>query len=331
MIKTKNIPNIIKAVKPCVFSLLFVGVFVIPIGILAQEEEDASVYLEEYSDEFQEAFFSALQQKGIKNYDRAINYLQKCIQLQPDQSAVYHEMARIYRLDRQFALGFPYAAKAVRMEPDNYWYTDTYWYYQYRLGEGSIARQGEDLSFQNDVFWSNMARISLKRNRYDEASGFFKRIKSPNNYSQLSADLEEAKAKGDPMTRALTEALKQPKSTSVEAKKQDDAENPVDQIKKNLRTLQQEGEFSRLYKESTEANENYPLQPDFYYYKGWALLKQGKAKEATTILEESLDYLLEEGQLSLFIYQALAEAYELLGEPEKLKYYQKKLNENNPN
>ena len=318
-------------VKQAMLWALFAFVFIIPIGIVAQEEEDASVYLEDYSDEFQEAFFSALQQKGIKNYDRAINYLQKCMQLQPDQSAVYHEMARVYRLDRQFALGFPYAAKAVRLEPDNYWYTDTYWYYQYRLGEGNISRLGEDLSFQNDVFWSNMARISLKRNRFDEAMDFFNKIKSPSAYSNLLADLKEAKVKGDPLTKAVTQALQQPKSTTGTAQKAEEPENPVDLLKKNLRSLQQEGEFSRLYKESTEANENYPLQPDFYYYKGWALLKQGKAKEATVILEESLDYLLEEGQLSLFIYQALAEAYELLGEPQKLKYYQKKLNENNPN
>ena len=94
--------------------------------------------------------------------------------------------------------------------------------------------------------------------------------------------------------------------------------------------MQQEGEFDRLYKESSEAVELYPLQPDFYYFRGWALLKNGNPKEAAVILEDSLAYLLEEGELSIIIYQALAEAYELLGDPEKLKYYQKKLNGTNP-
>ena len=55
-------------------------------GTYAQEEqESAEVYLEEYTDEFQENFFEALKQKGIQNYDRAVDLFLKCKQLEPNQ------------------------------------------------------------------------------------------------------------------------------------------------------------------------------------------------------------------------------------------------------
>lgn len=44
-----------------------------PYQACAQEEESAEISLELYSDEFQEYFFEALKQKGIENYDKAIN------------------------------------------------------------------------------------------------------------------------------------------------------------------------------------------------------------------------------------------------------------------
>ena len=52
------------------------GLVLIPRSGCAQDDEireegSADVFLEEYTDEFQEKFFEALKQKGIENYDRA--------------------------------------------------------------------------------------------------------------------------------------------------------------------------------------------------------------------------------------------------------------------
>ena len=61
--------------------LLFVfTLFALPIQGKAQQrdmniEDSSEVFLEEYSDTFQENFFEALKQKGIENYDKAINLL----------------------------------------------------------------------------------------------------------------------------------------------------------------------------------------------------------------------------------------------------------------
>ena len=302
--------------------VLVVALIFIPKSINAQDQEDASLFLEEYSDEFQEAFFAALQQKGIRNYDRAIRQLERCLELRPEQPVLYHELARNYFLDKQYSKGLSFAIKAVEMEPSNYWYVETFWRYQSRRGKARPRDIAGELSQTEDGFWSNLAKIYKGRGQFNQALSALERLANPNEVSWLRKEIEQEQAQ--------QERRVQVKAVEVTPSKETESTNPLEGLKKKLRTLQQEGEFDRLYKESSEAVELYPLQPDFYYFQGWALLKNGKPKEATVILEESLAYLLEEGELSMFIYQALAEAYELLGDPEKLKYYQKKLNGRNP-
>ena len=73
------------------------GLVLIPGPSYAQEnefkeEESSEVFLEEYTDEFQEKFFEALKQKGIENYDRAVNLLLECKRLDPNNSVLDHEL-----------------------------------------------------------------------------------------------------------------------------------------------------------------------------------------------------------------------------------------------
>ncbi|HBT11262.1 MAG TPA: hypothetical protein DEB18_18285, partial [Leeuwenhoekiella sp.] len=50
--------------------------------------------LEDVTDAFQESFFEALKQKGIENYDRAVQALDKCIALRPEEPILYFEKAK---------------------------------------------------------------------------------------------------------------------------------------------------------------------------------------------------------------------------------------------
>ena len=48
------------------------------------------------TNEFQISYYEALKQKGIQNNDRAIESLQKCLTLEPNNAAVYNELGRNY-------------------------------------------------------------------------------------------------------------------------------------------------------------------------------------------------------------------------------------------
>ena len=80
---------------------------------------------------------------------------------------------------------------------------------------------------------------------------------------------------------------------------------------------------------SSEALDNYPTQPEFYYLKGVALNKLQKFEMAKNVLEEGLGYLLDNKQLENNIYNELVFAYNGLNNVEKAKEYQQKINSNN--
>ena len=53
-------------------------------------------------DEFQELFFEALKQKGIENYERAIEALHKCLNLDSKKPVIYFELGKNYNKLKNF-------------------------------------------------------------------------------------------------------------------------------------------------------------------------------------------------------------------------------------
>ena len=70
-----------------------------------------------------------------------------------------------------------------------------------------------------------------------------------------------------------------------------------------------------------EAVESYPLQPEFYLGIGKALIGLGEYQQAIETLQEGEFLILEPGPVALRLYEAMAEAYTALGNPEKAQEY----------
>jgi uncharacterized protein YqgQ len=72
-------------------AFLFLSLFVSPfLGWSQTEPEDIAMV----SDEFQDAFYESLLQKGIENYDKAIVALEKCLVSQPNNATIYFELGK---------------------------------------------------------------------------------------------------------------------------------------------------------------------------------------------------------------------------------------------
>ncbi|MEL6483725.1 MAG: hypothetical protein AAFP96_02625, partial [Bacteroidota bacterium] len=91
----------------------------------AQEEESAELFLDEYTDEFQETFFEGLKQKGIQNYDRAIQLFLDCKQLDAENPILDYELARAHFKNKTYVEAQEYGITALRTDPTNYWYLET--------------------------------------------------------------------------------------------------------------------------------------------------------------------------------------------------------------
>jgi tetratricopeptide (TPR) repeat protein len=97
----------------------FLSLFVLPSsGWTQTEPEDIAMV----SDEFQDAFYESLLQKGIENYDKAIVALEKCLVSQPNNATIHFELGKNYLALKQYENAYQSLQKATQIEPKNRWF-----------------------------------------------------------------------------------------------------------------------------------------------------------------------------------------------------------------
>ena len=93
--------------------------------LTTQAQEVRNDDLGDVSDEFQTTFFEAIKQKGIENYDKAIDLLEKCNTEQPNNAAINFELGKnYYELDK-LQLAENALQKANTLKPNNQWILET--------------------------------------------------------------------------------------------------------------------------------------------------------------------------------------------------------------
>ena len=183
------------------FTYLFLlGLFLGPALFYAQEEqeirveESAEVFLEDYSDEFQENFFEGLKQKGIQNYDKAINSLLECKRLEPNNVVVAHELAKAYFLDKKYVQSQEYAMEAVSSDPENYWYLNTL--ITMTVDQGIPTDNFKDqIPWDNKPLQKNLATIYFKSGKLDEALKTLKELGDSDSNKHLEQKITDSLAK----------------------------------------------------------------------------------------------------------------------------------------
>ncbi|WP_394747941.1 tetratricopeptide repeat protein [Spongiimicrobium salis] len=278
-------------------------------------EESAEVSLEAYSDAFQENFFEALKQKGIENYDRAVNLLLKCKQISPNDKVVDYELAKIYLKDRQYISAQEYATSALISDPANLWYLDTYMRILQKQGI-ALSSVRSSIPYDNPQLRENLASIYFQRKDYLETINILKSIEATTFSKNLMAKAEEG----------LENEKRKTKTVSYTATVDNTTSSPLERYKVRIEGIIRSGNLTLLETLSSEALDLYPSQPYFYYALGLALNKKMKYKNAVEYLESGLDYMVDNDvRLSNNIYKALVEAYTGLRNTAKANLYQQKI------
>ncbi len=280
----------------------------------AQEEESAEVYLEEYTDEFQENFFEGLKQKGIQNYDRAIDLFLKCKQLEPDNSVVDYELAKAYLQDKKYIQAQQYAVEALLSEPTDYWYLDNLLTILDKQGS-PWASIKEQIPYGNNKLRENMAVSFFKMKKYEEALSVLKEIDNAPLTSELTRKINDSLQKNT-----------QEPTTPMEEKHIADRNDPVTALRTQIDELLSRSDYKGMLAVSKEALDSYPLQPYFYFAYGTALNNTGDSNKAIEVLESGLDYLLDDGPLENSIFRELSKAYNKIGNTQKANEYLNKIN-----
>ena len=103
--------------KGSIYWLLF-GLLCVPHFVLAQEEPNNVVVMD---DGYQDYFFEAIKQKSIENYDKAIEILQKCKEIEPENAVTYFELGKNYLAQKKYNEAYDNFEKASKIDPKNRW------------------------------------------------------------------------------------------------------------------------------------------------------------------------------------------------------------------
>ena len=94
--------------------------FFISNSLLAQTEpEPEDIAID--SDQFQDYFYEAIKQKGIENYDKAIESLEKCVALQSDNPTLYFELGKNYYYQKKYKDAYDNFEKTTKLDDKNRW------------------------------------------------------------------------------------------------------------------------------------------------------------------------------------------------------------------
>ncbi|HEX9981514.1 MAG TPA: tetratricopeptide repeat protein [Flavobacterium sp.] len=209
--------------------LLTIGLW--PAGVHAQTEpEDIAAV----TDEFQDFFYESLKQKGIENYDRAIESLEKCQKLQPNSALVYFEMGKNYLLQKDYKKSYDSFEKATQLDPKNQWY----W-----VGMYDVCYETKD--FNQAIVIVNKL-IDFKKDYKEDLTSLYMATQQFDKALELINELNDNVGKSELRDNYKAQILRDAKYQSAEKN------NLLDQIKKHPKEESNYIALIYLYSESNQ-------------------------------------------------------------------------------
>jgi len=288
------------------------GLLYNPFLISAQDSTAVKDLDEEKELKFQQYFFKALSEKSIKNYQKAIENLELCNEVLPENVTVFFEFSKNYLLMNKTNDAKLYINKALEKEPQNEWMLNhlVAIYERERDYRSAVEIQQKVVAI-NPKGKEHLARLLYQSRDYKGALSMIKELEKENGLSRFLQTLK----------RNL-----EPNKSSVVKKESNDLKSFVanfeegDQSFALLKKLLDKAiveDLTILNKYSEKAIDLFPAQPYAYLMRGKSLQLQGKYQEAITLLENGIDFVIDNPSLEAEFYQTLAKAFEGQGNATK--------------
>lgn len=147
--------------------LIFITLFSL---LTTQAQEVRNDDLGDVSDELQSTFFEAIKQKGIENYDKAIDLLETCNAQLPNNAAINFELGKnYYELDK-LQLAENDLQKANSLKPNNQWILETlYRLYRSQKNNSKTIVTLENLKNIHPKYNTNLISAYSASQQYNKA------------------------------------------------------------------------------------------------------------------------------------------------------------------
>jgi tetratricopeptide (TPR) repeat protein len=284
-------------------------------------KEIAKEIAEENNIKFQEYFFKSLSEKSIKNYQLAIENLEECNTISPNNKTIYFELSKNYLLLNKTSEATQYINKALLLEPTNTW-----------ILLHLVAIQKKERNYQKAIKTqltivqqkpkqrSELIWLYYLNSEYTKALSLIYMVEKETG---LTTRLNQLKVKLELKNKPI--ALKVSKDSLTQLITDYEANKPSFSKLKKILTLAINENTEVFYKYSSLAIDLYPAQPFAYLSRGKALQLQKKHQQAIDVLEIGIDFVIENSLLEFQFYTTLVKAYTSLNNPKKVLEYKIKL------
>jgi len=299
--------------------VVFLGLLYNPFLSSAQDSIVVKDLEEEKQLKFQQYFYKALSEKSIKNYQKAIENLELCNEVLPDNVSVFFEFSKNYLLLNKTIDSKFYINKALEQEPEDLW-----------MLSHLVQIHKKDRDFASAIEIQKKVVQKDPRKKEDLVRLYY-----------LNRDFKEAIALMNELEKekGLSRSLQYLK-TSLEFRKGPAIKNEVKDVKSLVDAFEEgEASFSALKKILDRSNKEdltvfhkysekgvdlFPAQPYVYLMRGKSLELQNKHQEAIRILESGIDFVIDNPSLESEFYETLAKAYDGTGNSTKAQDYRNK-------
>lgn len=150
--------------------MLLSGSILGPAALYAQEHKEPDAIALANS-EFENNFFEALKQKGIENYDKAIQSLEKCLAKEPANAVVLHELGKNYLSLKNYPEAEKAFLKARDLDPANRWYWQSLYdvYYETKDFNKSIPVVQKLTEWRKEFFQEDLVSLYMYTQQFDKA------------------------------------------------------------------------------------------------------------------------------------------------------------------
>lgn len=203
--------------KKSVLVLFLVGWLSFPVSLWAQTEPE-DVALD--TDEFQNHFYESLKQKGMENYDKAVESIEKCLTLQPKNPILFFELGKNYLSQKKYKEAYDNFEKATKIDSKNRWY----WVgmydvcYETRNFNQAIIIVQKLVEFKSD-YKEDLVSLYMNTQQFDKALDLINELnetvgKSEKRELYKAEILQDAKYQGPEKNNLLEQIKKNPKEES---------------------------------------------------------------------------------------------------------------------
>lgn len=299
--------------------ILLLGAIICSFPALGQEDlvSTEDMLVEQQQINFQTFFFEALQQKAIGNYDKAVYALEACNNIEKNNIAVLFELSKNYDLLIKYTEAEYYVLKGLENDPMNLYMLRHLKEIKTKQNDytGAIKVQEKIISLQPEEE-ADLVILYIKSGEIESATKLLKKLDDLNKLPEgLQALKESLLQESDGPIEEFSEPIivENPKRKVDLLEEEYSLNKDYNTLKMLLEEQWKTKQYLELLKHSEEGVSLFPAQPFLYLMNGRALNSLRKNNEALAVLEEGLDYIIEDDQLKSAFYQELSLSYKALG------------------